>query len=186
VGYMRGHPADYNRWHQLGCTGWNWEGVLCYFKKAEDQESGADDFHGVGGPLCVSGPLGRTELADRWIAAAIEAGLPLNNDFNGERQEGVGHFQSTTKHGRRWSAADAYLRPARKRLNLTIRTNAQTTRILIEDGKAVGVTLVSKGKAQLARARGEVIVSLVCSTRLTFYNCLGWDRPSCCRRPAFP
>jgi choline dehydrogenase-like flavoprotein len=157
--YMRGHPADYDGWHQLGCTGWNWESVLRYFKKAEDQVSGADDFHGVGGPLCVSDPLGRTELADRWIAAAIEAGLPLNNDFNGERQEGVGHFQSTTKRGRRWSAADAYLRPARKRPNLTIRTNAQTTRILIEGGKAVGVTFVSKGMAQQARARGEVIVS---------------------------
>jgi len=100
--YMRGHPADYDRWHELGCTGWNWESVLRYFKKAEDQESGADEFHGVGGPLCVSDPLMRPELADRWIAAAIEAGLPPNKDFNGERQEGVGHFQSTTKRGRRW------------------------------------------------------------------------------------
>ena len=109
--YMRGHPADYDRWHQLGCTGWNWETVLRYFKKAEDQESGADEFHGVGGPLCVSDPLVRSKLADCWIAAAIEAGLPPNNDFNGERQEGVGHFQSTTKRGRRWSAVDAYLRP---------------------------------------------------------------------------
>ncbi len=87
--YMRGHSADYDRWHVLGCTGWNWESVLRYFKKAEDRGSGADEFHGVGGPLCVSDPLMRPELADRWIAAAIEAGLPPNNDFNGERQEGV-------------------------------------------------------------------------------------------------
>ena len=157
--YMRGHPADYDRWQQLGCTGWSWESVLSYFKKAEDQESGADEFHGVGGPLCVSDPLMRPELADRWIAAAIEAGLPPNNDFNGERQEGVGHFQSTTKRGRRWSTADAYLRPARKRQNLMIRTKAQTTRILIEDGKAVGVTFVSGGVPQTVRLRGEVIVS---------------------------
>jgi choline dehydrogenase-like flavoprotein len=107
--YMRGHPADYDRWQQLGCTGWSWESVLPYFKKAEHQESGADEFHGVGGPLRVSDPLMRPKLADRWIAAAIEAGLPPNDDFNGERQEGVGHFQSTTKRGRRWSTVDAYL-----------------------------------------------------------------------------
>jgi choline dehydrogenase len=157
--YMRGHPADYDKWHQLGCNGWNWESVLPYFKKAEDQERGADEFHGVGGPVCVSDPLIRWELADRWIAAAIEAGLPPNNDFNGARQEGAGHFQNTTKRGRRWSVADAYLRPARKRRNLTIRTNAQTTRILIEDGKAVGVTFVSEGVSQTAHTRGEVIVS---------------------------
>jgi choline dehydrogenase len=157
--YMRAHPADYDRWQQLGCTGWSWESVLPYFKKAEHQESGADEFHGVGGPLRVSDPLMRPKLADRWIAAAIEAGLPPNDDFNGERQEGVGHFQSTTKRGRRWSTVDAYLRPARVRRNLTIRTNAQTTRILIEDGKAVGVTFVSGGVPQMARTRGEVIVS---------------------------
>jgi choline dehydrogenase len=157
--YMRGHPVDYDSWHELGCTGWNWESVLRYFKKAEDQERGADEFHGIGGPLCVSDPLVRPELADRWIAAAIEAGLPPNNYFNGERQEGVGPFQSTTKRGRRWSTVDAYLRPARKRRNLTIRTNAQTTRILIEDGKAVGVIFVSGGVPQTVRMRGEVIVS---------------------------
>jgi choline dehydrogenase len=156
--YMRGHPADYDSWHELGCTGWNWECVLPYFKKAEDQESGADEFHGIGGPLCVSNPL-VPELADRWIAAAIKAGLPSNNDFNGEWQEGAGHFQRTTKRGRRWSTADAYLRPAQNRRNLTIRTNAQTTRILIEDGKAVGVSFVSEGVPQTAPTRGEVIVS---------------------------
>jgi choline dehydrogenase len=157
--YMRGHPADYDEWHQLGCTGWDWESVLPYFKRAEDQERGADEFHGVGGPLSVSDPLVRWELADRWIAAAIEAGLPPNNDFNGARQEGAGHFQNTTKRGRRWSAADAYLRPARTRRNLTIQTNAQATRILIEDGKAVGVAFVSQGARHTARVRGELIVS---------------------------
>ena len=157
--YMRGHPADYDSWHELGCIGWDWQSVLGYFKKAEDQERGADEFHGIGGPLCVSDPLVRPELADRWIAAAIEAGLPPNEDFNGERQDGVGRFQSTTKRGRRWSTADAYLRPAQKRRNLAIRTDAQTTRILIEDGKAVGVTFVSQGVRQTVPVRGEVIVS---------------------------
>ena len=157
--YMRGHPADYDSWHELGCIGWDWQSVLGYFKKAEDQERGADEFHGIGGPLCVSDPLVRPELADRWIAAAIEAGLPPNEDFNGERQDGVGRFQSTTKRGRRWSTVDAYLRPAQKRRNLAIRTDAQTTRILIEDGKAVGVTFVSQGVRQTVPVRGEVIVS---------------------------
>ena len=134
--------------------------MLRYFKRAEDQQCGADEYHGVGGPLCVSDPLGRPRLTDRWIAAAIEAGLPPNNDFNGERQEGLGLFQTTTKRGRRWSAVDAYLRPAQNRRNLAILTNAQTTRVLIEDGKAVGVTLVSRrGVSQIVRMRGEVIVS---------------------------
>jgi choline dehydrogenase len=157
--YMRGHPADYNEWHQLGCTGWDWQSVLPYFKRAEDQERGADEFHGVGGPLRVSDPRVRWELADRWIAAAIEAGLPTNNDFNGARQEGAGHFQNTIRRGRRWSAADAYLRPARRRQNLSIRTNVQVTRILIEEGRAVGVSFVSRGTRHTVRARGEVIVS---------------------------
>ncbi len=156
--YMRGHPADYDEWHQLGCTGWNWESVLSYFKRAEDQERGADEFHGVGGPLRVSDPLERWELADRWIAAAIEIGLPPNNDFNGAQQEGAGYFQSTTKRGRRWSTADAYLQAVRRRRNLTIQTNARATRILIEDGKAIGVTFVSGGARQTVRTRGEVIV----------------------------
>ncbi len=156
--YMRGHPADYDEWHQLGCTGWNWESVLSYFKRAEDQERGADEFHGVAGPLRVSDPLVRWELADRWIAAAIETGLPPNNDFNGARQEGAGYFQSTTKRGRRWSSADAYLQAVRRRRNLTIKTNARVARILIEDGKAIGVTFVSGGAQQTVRTRGEVIV----------------------------
>jgi choline dehydrogenase len=156
--YMRGHPADYDSWHKLGCIGWDWHSVLPYFKRAEDQERGADEFHGVGGPLRVSDPRVRWELADRWIAAAIEAGLLPNGDVNGARQEGVGYFQNTTKRGQRCSTANAYLRPARRRRNLTIQTNAQVTRILIEDGRAVGVNFLSAAARHTARARGEVIV----------------------------
>jgi choline dehydrogenase len=156
--YMRGNPADYDEWRQRGCTGWDWDSVLPYFKKAEDQERGPDAFHGAGGPLRVSDPVTRWELADRWIAAAIEAGLPANHDFNGARQEGAGHFQSTTNQSRRWSTAAAYLRPARMRRNLAVRTNAHATRILIEDGRAVGVSFVTEGVLQTARARGEVII----------------------------
>jgi choline dehydrogenase len=157
--YMRGQPADYNKWHQLGCTGWNWESVLPYFKKAEHQERGADEYHGVGGPLWVSDPRVRWELADRWLAAASEAGIPANDDFNGTRNEGAGYFQNTIRRGRRCSSADAYLRPAIKRPNLTIEDNAEATRILIDDGKAVGAIFVKKGVRRIARARGEVIIS---------------------------
>ena len=118
--YMRGNAADYDEWRQRGCEGWDYDSVLPFFKKAEDQERGPDEFHGVGGPLHVSNPV-RSPLADAMVAAAIEAGIPANDDFNGARQEGVGYFQSTTGNSRRWSTAPAYLRPARHRANLTLR-----------------------------------------------------------------
>ncbi|HTV45477.1 MAG TPA: GMC family oxidoreductase N-terminal domain-containing protein, partial [Stellaceae bacterium] len=156
--YMRGNPADYDEWRQRGCTGWDWDSVLPYFKKAEDQERGPDAFHGVGGPLRVSDQPARYELAEHWIAAAIEAGLPANNDFNNGEQEGAGPFQSTTKGRRRWSTAAAYLRPARNRQNLRVATNALATRVLIENGRATGIEYLSNGAHQTARAEREVIV----------------------------
>src|SRR5229473_128914 len=156
--YMRGNPADYDEWRQRGCTGWDWDSVLPYFKKAEDQERGPDAFHGVGGPLRVSDQPARFELAERWIAAAIEAGLPANNDFNNGQQEGAGPFQTTTNRRRRWSTAAAYLRPVRDRENLTVQTNALATRVVIENGRATGIEFLRNGARQTARARGEVIV----------------------------
>ena len=127
--YMRGTPTDYDGWRQRGCEGWDWDSVLPFFKKAEDQERGADDFHGAGGPLHVSNPV-RSPLGDAMVAASIEAGIPVNPDFNGARQEGVGYYQTTTTNRRRWSSARAYLGPARGRQNLTVATNAHATRIL--------------------------------------------------------
>jgi len=156
--YMRGNPADYNEWRQRGCVGWDWDGALPYFKKAEDQENGANAFHGVGGPLRVSNSPIRLEIAEQWIAAAIQAGLPANDDFNDGQQDGAGYFQCTIDRCRRGSSATAYLGPARRRQNLTIETNAQATRILIEDGRAAGVAYVRRGAPRTARARGEVIV----------------------------
>ncbi len=156
--YMRGNPADYGGWRERGCVGWDWEGVLPYFKKAEDQENGANAFHGVGGPMRVSNPPFRLEIAEQWVTAAIQAGLPANDDFNDGQQDGVGDFQSTINRRRRGSTATAYLAPARSRQNLTIETHAQATRILIEDGKAAGVAYVRRGVPCTARARGEVIV----------------------------
>jgi choline dehydrogenase len=157
--YMRGNAADYDEWRQRGCTGWDWDSVLPYFKKAEHQERGANEFHGIGGPLHVSDQPHRSELADRVVEAAIQSGLPPIEDFNDGRQEGAGYFQSTTGRQRRWSTATAYLRPARGRNNLVVRPNAHATRILIENGRAVGVAYVSDGVSRTARADGEVIVS---------------------------
>jgi len=156
--YMRGNSADYDEWRQRGCVGWDWDGVLPYFKKAEDQENGANTFHGVGGPLRVSNQPIRIQIAEQWIAAAIQAGLPAKDDFNDGQQDGAGYFQSTIDRHRRASTATAYLDPARSRQNLTIETNAQATRILIEDGRAAGVAYVRQGVPRTARARGEVIV----------------------------
>jgi choline dehydrogenase len=156
--YMRGTAADYDNWRQRGCEGWDWDNVLPFFKKAEHQERGADEFHGVGGPLRVSNPV-RCPLGDAMIQASIEAGIPANPDFNGAKQEGVGYYQTTTGNRARWSAAKAYLRPARHRPNLTIVTNAHATRILIEDGRAVGIEYRTPDHLFTARCRGEIIVS---------------------------
>jgi choline dehydrogenase len=156
--YMRGNAADYDEWRQRGCTGWDWDSVLPFFKKAEHQERGANEFHGVGGPLHVSDQPHRSELADRLVEAAIQAGLPAIDDFNDGRQEGAGYFQSTTGKRRRWSTATAYLRPARNRKNLFVRPHAHATRVLIEDGRATGITFISKGVEYTARAHSEVIV----------------------------
>jgi len=156
--YMRGNAADYDEWRQRGCSGWDYDSVLPFFKKAENYQRGANEFHGAGGPLTVSDQPRRYELADRVVAAAIEAGLPPNDDFNGAQQEGAGYFQSTTGKSRRWSTATAYLRPARRRANLVVRPNAHATRVVIENGVAVGVEYRRNGAAFVARAHGEVIV----------------------------
>ena len=157
--YMRGNHADYDEWRQRGSEGWDWESVLPYFKRAEDQERGADAFHGVGGPLRVSNQPHQWELARAMLEATIQAGIPPNPDFNGAQQEGAGYYQTTTNNRRRWSAAAAYLRPARRRPNLTIRTEAHATRILIEEGRTTGIEFRTPQGVHSALARGEVVVS---------------------------
>ncbi|MGE0768735.1 MAG: GMC family oxidoreductase [Hyphomicrobiaceae bacterium] len=157
--YMRGHPRDYDGWRQQGCVGWDWDGVLPFFKKAQNQVRGASEFHGVGGPLNVSDAPERTELADALIEAAMGLGIPRTEDFNGKIQEGVGYYQTTTGKNRRWSSAKAYLLPARARANLVIRPEAQATRILFEGSRAVGIEYMSATGRRQARARREVIVS---------------------------
>ena len=122
--YIRGQRQDFDYWRQLGCIGWGYDDVLPYFRRAENQERGADDYHGAGGPLDISDLRARHELHDAFIAAAQEAGFKANPDFNGAEQEGVGSYQLTVRKMRRCSAALAYLRPAIKRPNLTVEIRA--------------------------------------------------------------
>lgn len=157
--YMRGTAADYDGWRQRGCVGWDYSSVLPYFRKAEDQERGESEFHGVGGPLKVTNNRFRSDIVEAVIEAASEAGVPRNNDFNGATQDGVGYYQATQGGGKRWSSATAYLKPARKRKNLVVTTNAHATRILIEEGRAVGVEYWTPTGKRVAHAKGEVIVS---------------------------
>ena len=157
--YIRGQHEDYDRWRQYGNLGWGYDDVLPYFKKAEDQTRGADDFHGAGGPLPVSN-LGHPDpISAAFIEAAVEAGIPRNPDFNGASQEGAGFFQTTTKGGRRASAAVAYLRPAKSRSNLHVETSALAERILFEGRRATGVQYRQAGASRTARARKEVLIS---------------------------
>ena len=157
--YMRGNAADYDEWRQRGCTGWDWDSVLPFFKKSEHQQRGASEFHGSGGPLHVSDQPHRDELADRFVEAAVQSGLPARDDFNDGDQEGAGYFQSTTGKSKRWSTATAFLKPARGRQNLLVQPRAHATRILIENNRAIGVEYLCGGKTFIARARSEIIAS---------------------------
>jgi choline dehydrogenase len=157
--YIRGQPEDFDHWRQLGNPGWSFADVLPYFKRAEDQARGGGDFHGVGGPLGVS-DLGRThELIEAYIRACEEIGIPRNDDFNGAMQEGAGYFQLTNRRGLRCSAAKAYLRPARRRENLAVETDALVCRILIDGRRATGVLYRKRGEEKVALARRETILA---------------------------
>jgi choline dehydrogenase len=156
--YVRGQHEDYDRWRQQGNAGWGFDDVLPYFKKAEHQQRGADDFHGVGGPLTVS-DLGHPDpLSAAFIAAAAESGLPLNPDFNGASQEGAGFFQTTTRRGRRASTAVAYLRQAKSRKNLQVETSALAQRLVFDGRRATAVEYRKAGSLRIARTRKEILV----------------------------
>ncbi len=157
--YIRGQHEDFDHWRQLGNTGWSFEDVLPYFRRAENQERGADEFHGTGGPLCVSDVSEPHPLCEAFIEAAQQAGFPRNDDFNGAAQEGAGYFQLTCRNGRRWSTAAGYLRQARGRANLAVVPNALTTRILFDGRRATGVEYRQGGATHVAHARGEVILA---------------------------
>ncbi|MDX6752285.1 choline dehydrogenase [Geminicoccaceae bacterium 1502E] len=157
--YCRGQAQDYDHWRQLGNPGWSFDDVLPYFRKTERWEGGASALRGGDGPLSVSGPTYRSALMDAFIEAAKEAGIPENPDYNGESQEGVGYFQLTIRNGLRCSAAKAYLKPAMKRPNLRVVTEALTTRLLLDGHKVTGVEYRRGGVLHEARVTGEVILS---------------------------
>lgn len=157
--YVRGQRQDYDRWAELGNNGWSFDEVLPYFKKSEDQQRGASEYHGVGGPLKVSDLRLRRPIAEFFIRGAMDIGIPYNPDYNGATQEGVGYFQQTAHNGFRWSAAKGFLRPAMKRPNLRVEVNALTTSILFDGKQAAGVEYRQDGQLHQVRARAEVVLA---------------------------
>jgi choline dehydrogenase len=158
--YLRGHSSDFDDWAERGATGWSYAEVLPYFRRSEHNERIGDEFHGQGGPLNVADPTWTSSLTEPFIESAAAVGIPRNDDFNGASQDGAGPVQVTQKRGRRWSAADAFLHPVRrKRDNLTVVTGAQARRVVLDGDRATGVEYAHGDHAHTARAEREVIVS---------------------------
>ncbi len=157
--YIRGHPSDYDHWASLGNVGWGYADVLPYFKRAQNQERGANHYHGAGGPLNVADIRSPNPVGQTFLEAASQVQLPRSDDFNGPQQEGVGPYQVTQLNGERHSAAKAYLTPILSRPNLEVVTGAKATRILLEEGRAVGIAYRKDRTDHEVRAEREVILS---------------------------
>jgi len=158
--YIRGHARDYDQWRQMGLGGWGYADVLPYFKRSESLEGGGDAWHGSDGPLKVSRASSPNPIYSATIAAGGQAGYPLTKDFNGHQQEGWGPYQMTIHDGERWSAAKGYLHPVLDRPNLTCMVDTRTTRIVVENGRAVGVEVVEgKTPARVIHANAEVLLA---------------------------
>ncbi len=157
--YVRGRPLDYDLWIDAGATGWGWDDVLPYFLRAEHNERGASEFHAVGGPLNVADQRSPRPLTQELLDACQVAGIPYVADYNGPEQDGASMFQVTQKHGRRWSAADAYLRPALKRPNLQVVTGARVLSLQLDGERVTGVRYrTGRGAEQVARPEREVLL----------------------------
>ena len=176
--YVRGQPQDYDRWSELGNPGWSYDEVLPYFKKSEDNSRGADKYHGVGGPQKVSDLRLRRPIAEHFIKAATEVGIPFNEDYNGSVQEGVGYFQQTAYRGFRWSTARSFLRPAKARSNLKILTRAQVTELTVDGKRVTGVSYWHDGEQKSARANAEVILSAGAINSPQILQCSGVGDPA--------
>ena len=158
--YIRGNRLDYDTWRDAyGADGWGYDDVLPYFIKAETNTRLGSPFHGQAGPLHVEDRRYTHPLTEAWVESAVAAGFKPNDDFNGAEQEGAGLYQVTCKKGRRWSVAKAYLEPVADRSNLTVRTGALAERVVVEDGRAVGVAYRSGGQTLTAYAEAEVVLS---------------------------
>jgi choline dehydrogenase len=156
--YVRGNRLDYDAWAAAGHEGWGFDDVLPYFRRSEDNERGESPYHGVDGPLSVSDGRSLHPLVDTMLEAARMAGHEANPDFNGARQEGVGRFQLTQRDGRRCSTADAFLRPAERRRNLTVIPRAMALKVVFEGERAVGVEIARDGRVETIRAEREVLI----------------------------
>jgi choline dehydrogenase-like flavoprotein len=156
--YVRGHPSDYDHWESLGNTGWSFNEMLPYFKKSENNERGADDYHGDAGPIHVSNTQNTYPLNECFLEASKQAGFPLNDDFSGAEFEGAGYYQFTIKDGERCSVSNAYLKPANKRQNLFIECEAFVNKILFEDKTAKAVEFTQGNETHLVKAHKEIIL----------------------------
>ena len=159
MSYVRGQPADYDGWAALGCRGWDFESVLPCFKRSEDNENGADAYHGTGGPLAVSNARTRHPLSEAYLQSCINVGLGHMADINTPPQAGVGYVPVTQRRGRRQSAARAYLRPAMRRPTLRVLTHAHVRRVLFDGRRATGVEYDRRGRSVRAAAARAVVVS---------------------------
>jgi choline dehydrogenase len=158
--YIRGNHGDYDEWRDAyGATGWGHEDVLPYFIKAENNQRLSDEWHGTSGPLHVEDRVYTHELSTAFVESAVSAGMKRNDDFNGAQQEGAGQYQVTCRKGKRWSVADAYIRPALERPNLTVRTEAFVTRIELDGTRATGVSYRRHGESVVVRADREIVLS---------------------------
>lgn len=157
--YIRGNRWDYDNWAKLGCSGWSYDDVLPYFKRAEKNVRGADSYHGAEGPLWVSDQRWPNKGSLAFVEAAAQLQLPRNRDFNGEKQEGFGLYQVTQRNGERWSAARAYVEPLRGDRSLDVRIGVTVQQIIIEDGRATGVVYSVAGKRREVKARGAIVLS---------------------------
>ncbi len=154
--YTRGNALDYDEWRQMGCEGWSHRDVLPYFRKSEDNDTFDNEYHAKGGPLGVSQPISPLPICEAWFRAAAEMSIPRNHDLTGASQDGVGYYQLTQRNARRSSAAMAFLAPAKRRANLTVKTSAQVKRIIVDKGRALGAEMLDGTKHLAGR---EVILS---------------------------
>ena len=157
--YIRGHQQDYDHWAALGNEGWDWNNMLRYFRRAQNQERGENDFHGIGGPLNVADLRAPSPVNQMFLDAAEKLQYRHNSDFNGAQQDGIGHYQVTQKDGQRCSAAVAYLRQAEARDNLDVLTHAHATRIIFEERRAKKIELIRGKKKIILAAKREIILS---------------------------
>ena len=157
--YIRGSRHDYDDWAANGATGWSYDEVLPLFRRSEDNSRGESEYHGVGGPLHVQDPRSPNELSQAIVESIAATGLDRNDDFNGPEQLGTGLYQLSQKRGQRWTTADGYVRPAAKRPNFTVWTNAHVLRIPIEGGRATGAQVERNGETEFVLARREVVLS---------------------------